>query len=200
MNQIDNIKLKISKILKSESNLDILISIKCYLTNNEENPWFIFQNNKYDSIVLEIKQSLNYDEHKMINDSILKIMSIKPIELILIPKNRKLALINYVDDLIKEYANDQIVIIDTARTNPFQKDELFDYLKDNNFDKEIIDIYNKRAQFKNIILEFAKLDHQHYKSCLEKSREIKIIDYWKNIWGLGTSYKRDVQIIDHLIL
>ena len=96
MNQIDNIKLKISKHLTSNSILDILISIKCYLTNNEENPFYVFQGNKKDLIMLDIKQSLNYNQHKNIYDSILSLISIKPIELILIPKNRKIALINYI--------------------------------------------------------------------------------------------------------
>lgn len=200
MNQIDNIKLKISKHLTSNSILDILISIKCYLTNNEENPFYVFQGNKKDLIMLDIKQSLNYNQYKNIYDSILSLISIKPIELILIPKNRKIALINYIDDLIEEYSEDKIIIIDSARTNPFLEDKLFNYLKTNNFNEEIIGIYNKRAESKENILKFASLDHYHFKTSLEKSREIKILDYWKNIWGLGISYKKNSDIVDNLIL
>ena len=200
MNQTDNIKLKISKHLTSNSILDILISIKCYLTNNEENPWYVFQGTKKDLIILNIKQSLNYNHHKNINDAILAMVSIKPIELILIPKNRKITLIKYIDDLIEECSENKIIIIDSARTNPFSEDVLFNYLKNNNFDEEIINIYNKRAESKENILKFASLDHQHFKTSLEKSREIKILDYWKNIWGLGTTYNKDYSVIDNLIL
>lgn len=200
MNQADNIKLKISKHLTSNSILDILISIKCYLTNNEENPWYVFQGTKKDLIILNIKQSLNYNHHKNINDAILAMVSIKPIELILIPKNRKITLIKYIDDLIEECSENKIIIIDSARTNPFSEDVLFNYLKNNNFDEEIINIYNKRAESKENILKFASLDHQHFKTSLEKSREIKILDYWKNIWGLGTTYNKDYSVIDNLIL
>ena len=200
MNQIDNIKLKISKHLTSNSILDILISIKCYLTNNEENPFYIFQNDEKDLIMLEIKQSLNYNQQKEIYDSILQIISIKPIELILIPKNRKISLINFVDDLIDEYSEDKIIIIDSARTNPFTDDVLFVYLKNHNFNEEIINVYNKRKQSKENIIKFANLDNNHFKTSLEKSRELKILDYWKNIWGLGVSYKMDSDIVDNLIL
>ena len=200
MNPTDNIKNKISKHIKSHSILDILISIKCYLTNNEENPWYVFQGTKKDSIILEIKQSLDYNNHKNINDSILAMVSIKPIELILIPKNRKISLIEYIDDLIEEYSENKIIIIDSARTNPFSEDILFNYLKTNNFDDVIINIYNKRSESKHKILKFASLDHQHFKTSLEKSREIKILDYWKNIWGLGISYNKDNSVIDNLIL
>jgi len=200
VNPTDNIKNKISKHIKSHSILDILISIKCYLTNNEENPWYVFQGTKKDSIILEIKQSLDYNNHKNINDSILAMVSIKPIELILIPKNRKISLIEYIDDLIEEYSGNKIIIIDSARTNPFSEDILFNYLKTNNFDDVIINIYNKRSESKHKILKFASLDHQHFKTSLEKSREIKILDYWKNIWGLGISYNKDNSVIDNLIL
>lgn len=200
MNQIDSIKLKISKHLTSNSILDILISIKCYLTNNEENPFYVFEDTKKDFIMLDIKQSLNYNQHKYIYDSILSMVSIKPIELILIPKNRKISLIKYIDDLIEEYSENKIIIIDTTRTNPFSEDILFDYLKSNNFSEDFINIYNKRAESKQNILKFASLDHHHYKTSLEKSREIKILDYWKNIWGLGVSYKKNSDIVDNLIL
>ena len=155
MNPTDDIKNKISKHIKSHSILDILISIKCYLTNNEENPWYVFQGTKKDSIILEIKQSLDYNNHKNINDSILAMVSIKPIELILIPKNRKISLIEYIDDLIEEYSGNKIIIIDSARTNPFSEDILFNYLKTNNFDDVIINIYNKRSESKHKILKAA---------------------------------------------
>ena len=127
-------------------------------------------------------------------------ISIKPIELILIPKNRKIVLIKYIDDLIDEYSENKIIIIDSARTNPFSEDILFNYLKMNNFDEEIISIYNKRAESKENILKFASLDNQHFKTSIEKSREIKILDYWKNIWGFGTSYNKDYSVIDNLLL
>jgi hypothetical protein len=200
VNPVDNIKIKISKHLKSHSILDILLTIKCYLTNNEENPWYIFQGTKRDSIILEIKQSLDYNNHKNINDSILAMVSIKPIELILIPKNRKISLLEYIDDLIEEYSENKIIIIDSARTNPFSEDILFNYIKKNNFNEEIVNIYNKRSESIQKILNFASLDHQHFKTSLEKSREIKILDYWKNIWGIGTSYNKNYSIIDNLML
>ena len=200
MNPIDNIKNKISKHIKSHSILDILLTIKCYLTNNEENPWYVFQGTKKDLIILEIKHSLDYFNHKEINDSILSMISIKPIELILMPQNRKISLLAYIDDLIQEHSENKFIIIDSARTNPFLRDDLFIYLSENNFDSDILEIYKKRSEYKNKILDFANLDHYHFKTCLEKSREIKIIDYWKNIWGLGTSYNKDNSIIENLIL
>jgi hypothetical protein len=200
VNPIDNIKNKISKHINSHSIIDILLTIKCYLTNNEENPWYIFQGTKKDLIILEIKQSLDYFNHKEINDSILSMISIKPIELILIPQNRKISLIAYIDDLIEEHSDNKIIIIDSARTNPFSKDDLFIYISENNFNSDILDIYKKRSEYKDKILEFADLDEYHFKSCLEKSREIKIIDYWKNIWGLGASYNKEHSVIDNLIL
>jgi len=200
VNPVDNIKIKISKHLNSHSILDILLTIKCYLTNNEENPWYIFQGKKTDSIILEIKQSLDYSNHKNIKDSILAMVTIKPIELILIPKNRKISLIEYINDLIEEYSENKIIIIDSVRTNPFSEDILFNYIKKNNFNEEVVNIYNKRSESIQKILNFACLDHQHFKTSLEKSREIKILDYWKNIWGIGTSYNKDYSVIDNLIL
>ena len=120
--------------------------------------------------------------------------------MILIPKNRKISLIEYINDLIEEYSENKIIIIDSVRTNPFSEDILFDYIKKNNFNEEIVNIYNKRSESIQKILNFASLDHQHFKTSLEKSREIKILDYWKNIWGFGTSYNEDYSVIDNLIL
>lgn len=200
MKQVDLIKDKILKQSEHISFLEILIALKCYLTNNEENAWYIFQNNDQDQTYLLSNQNLNYLSYKQKNDFLLLLVYLKPIDIILLAKNKKINLLEFVDDLILSYTSNETVIIDYLRTNPFQEDHLFKYITEKQFHKTIIDIYLTRNIDKRRIINLSKKKSKYYRSCAEKSKELKISDYWKNIWGLGLSYNLEKSIVDNIIL
>ena len=200
MKQVDLIKDKILKQSEHISFLEILIALKCYLTNNEENAWYIFQNNDQDQTYLLSNQNLNYLSYKQKNDSLLLLVYLKPIDIILLAKNKKINLLEFVDDLILSYTSNETVIIDYLRTNPFQEDYLFKYITEKQFHKTIFDIYLTRNIDKQRIINLSKKKSKYYRSCAEKSKELKISDYWKNIWGLGLSYNLEKSIVDNIIL
>lgn len=200
MKQVDLIKEKILKQSEHKSFLEILIALKCYLTNNEENAWYVFQNDDTDQAYFLLNHNHNYIKYKEKNDSLLSIINLKPIDVILLAKNKKINLLEFTDDLISSYLTNEIVIIDYLRTNPFQEDFLFNYILENNFHKDILDIYSARNIDRQRIINLSKKKSKYYKSCAEKSKELKISDYWKNIWGLGVSYNLEKSILDNLIL
>lgn len=200
MKQVDLIKEKIIKQSENISFLKILIALKCYLTNNEENAWYIFQNDEKDQTYLLQNHNLNYQIYKQQNDSLLALVHIKPIDLILLAKNKKINLIEFVDDLIISNTTNETIIIDHLKTNPFQDDLLFNYISEKNFDKNIVDIYLARNIDRQRIINLSKKKSKYHKSCAEKSKELKISDYWKNIWGLGLSYNLEKSIMDNIIL
>lgn len=200
MTQVDLIKEKILKQSENDNFLEILIALKCYLTNNEENAWYVFQNDDTDQAYLLSNQNQNYSIYKDKNDKLLSLINLKSIDVMLLAKNKKICLVEFIDDLIISFTTNETIIIDYLRTNPFQEDFLYDYVKENNFNKQIIEIYNKRNNDKQRILALSSKHSSYYKNCAEKSKELKISDYWKNIWGLGISYNLEKSILDNLIL
>lgn len=200
MRQVDLIKEKILKQSEHIKFLEILIALKCYLTNNEENAWYVFQNDDTDQAYLLLNHNLNYSSYKEKNDNLLSLINLKPIDVILLAKNKKIHLNEFVDDLIISFTTNESIIIDYMRTNPFQDDFLFDYVRERNFNKKIIDLYYARNIDKKRIVNLSTTKSSYYKNCAEKSKELKISNYWKNIWGLGISYNLDKSIMDNLIL
>ena len=57
---MDLIKENILKQSEHKSFLEILIAIKCYLTNNEENAWYIFKEDGTDQAYLLTNHNLNF--------------------------------------------------------------------------------------------------------------------------------------------
>jgi hypothetical protein len=144
-------------------------------------------------------QTLNPNLFKKINEDNIKKIGIKPIDLYLLPKNKKLYLINLIEEIFEDLQLE--VVYDKVRLNPFYEDDLYNFIKDHQakFSRNIIDTYKTRSRDLKYLLEEANIEHQIYETCFVIARKNKIIDYWTNIWGGSTNYKNPT-LIEHLII
>lgn len=198
MNTQSDISNKIIKC-SQEDKLEILISLRAFLLGLEDCPWFIFflNDDKSEIIKKTTKKNLNY--YKKINESNLRKIQIKPIDVFLLPKNKKNKLIQILDPIILNF--DCEVIFDKLRSSPFNDDDLLDFIMENieDFNDEIIQVFDQRSLAKNKLLKEAKITKSKYSSSFSISRKNKIIDYWKNLWGMPEKYHAQ-SIVDQIII
>ena len=179
--------------------MEILISLRAFLLGLEECPWFIFFSNDNKSEIIKKANKKNLQYYKKINESNLRKIQIKPIDIFLLPKNKKNKLLQILDPIILNY--DCEIVFDKLRSNPFSNDELLDFILENieYFNDEIIQIFDKRSVARNILLKEAKISKSIYSSSFSISRKNKIIDYWKNLWGMPEKYQAQ-SIVDQIII
>ena len=68
-------------------------------------------------------------------------------------------------------------------------------------DKSLINLYESRSKDLKKLLDYAKFEKNLYESFYIFSKRIKVIDYWKNIWGDYKPYaSENYGIVDHLVL
>lgn len=144
-------------------------------------------------------QNLSPNIFKKINEDNIKKIGLKSIDLFLLPKNKKLYLIDLIDEIFEDL--EVKVVFDKLRLNPFYEDILYNFIIDHreHFSKNIFETYKNRNKDVNFLLSEASIEHQIYETCFLISRKNKVIDYWTNIWGQPTNYK-DSTLIEHLIL
>ena len=196
----ENFILKILKHEKSDNFLQYLISVKCFLINAPDSHWYIFKNNLSDQEELNEKQSLSFFQVRQINEQNIETLGFKPIDLIIIPKNRKMELLDIIDNYINDIILGDILIFDTARVNPFENDSLYEFIiNSNNISDENKTIYQKRIDEKQKLIHFFEYEPQIFNTCLNISRYNKAIDFWKNTWGISLNYKKPTEI-DYLII
>lgn len=198
MNTLLEISNKITQCSQNDR-LEIIISLRAFLFEHPVHYWICFED--YESCDRQLKscQNLSPLEMKRINENNIRKIKLKPIDLFLLPKNKKLQLINLIEEIFEDL---QLTIVyDKIRLNPFNKDELYDFILENKsyFSKETFNIYSKRNYAVNYLLSEADIKHQIYETCFTLSRKNKIIDYWTNIWGQSTNYKES-SLIEHLII
>jgi hypothetical protein len=182
-----------------DDRLEIIISLRAFLFDSPVHYWIDFTYSENYETDLVNCQTLSPAVLKKINEDNIKKVGIKSIDLFLLPKNKKLYLINLIDEIFEDL---QVkVVFDKLRLNPFYEDSLFDFIKDHKdqFSKNIFETYKTRNKDVNFLLTEAGIDHQIYETCFLISRKNKVIDYWTNIWGQTTNYK-DSTLIEHLIL
>lgn len=198
MNTILEISNKITQCSQHDR-LEIIISLRAFLFDSPVYYWINFTYSKDYEKDLVNCQNLSPVILKKINEDNIKKIGIKSIDLFLLPKNKKLYLINIIDEIFEDL---QIkVVFDKLRLNPFYEDSLYNFIKDyqEHFSKNTIQTYSKRSKDLNYLLEEAKIEHEIYETCFLLARKNKIIDYWTNIWGQSTNYK-DLTLIEHLII
>ena len=198
MNTLLEISNKITQCSQNDR-LEIIISLRAFLFDSPVYYWIDFTYSKnYEQDLINC-QILNPNLFKKINEDNIKKIGIKPIDLYLLPKNKKLYLINLIEEIFEDLQLN--VVYDKIRLNPFYEDALFNFIKDHQdqFSKNIIDTYKTRNKDVNYLLDEANIEHQIYETCFVISRKNKIIDYWTNIWGQSTNYK-DSTLIEHLII
>jgi len=198
LNTLLEISNKITQCSQNDR-LEIIISLRAFLFDSPVYYWIDFTYSKnYEQDLINC-QILNPNLFKKINEDNIKKIRIKPIDLYLLPKNKKLYLINLIEEIFEDLQLN--VVYDKIRLNPFYEDALFNFIKDHQdqFSKNIIDTYKTRNKDVNYLLDEANIEHQIYETCFVISRKNKIIDYWTNIWGQSTNYK-DSTLIEHLII
>ena len=198
MNTLFEISNKITQC-SQDDRLEIIISLRAFLFDNPVYYWIDFTYSQDYEKSLVNCQNLNPSILKKINEDNIKKIGLKSIDLFLLPKNKKIYLINLIDEIFEDL---QVkVVFDTLRLNPFYEDNLFNFIKDHkdNFSKNIFETYKTRNKDVIYLLNEASIEHQIYETCFLISRKNKVIDYWINIWGQSTNYK-DSTLIEHLIL
>lgn len=199
-----NTILEISKKITECSQLDkieILISLRAFLLGCEDCPWFIFCK-CFDSEDLIIKShELNYLVFKKQNEANLKKINLKPIDIFLLPKNKKNTILDHVNSVIDNYYPDCVMLHDRVRTNPYSEDYLFKYIEENDekFTDKIFNLYKTRSLEKTKLIKDTNIPKRIHETNFLISRKNKIIDYWKNTWGLSEKYI-DQTIVDQIIL
>lgn len=198
MNTLIEISNKITQCSQNDR-LEIIISLRAFLFDSPVYYWIDFTySDDYEKDLINC-QILNPNLFKKINEDNIKKIGIKPIDLFLLPKNKKLYLINLIEEIFEDLQLK--VVYDKIRLNPFYEDVLFSFIKDHQdqFSKNIFDTYKTRNKDLIYLLEEANIEHEIYETCFIIARKNKIIDYWTNIWGGSTNYK-DSTLIEHLII
>ena len=197
-------ELKINILKSSNINeLNSLISLRAFLIDQEQTPWAIIDVNEElsDTIMKFENNSNSYYKNKNISN--IKKFNISLLEIYLLPKNKRLILIEMLDDIIQNLLDSKILIKDPLRVNPFSKDELFEYLKINKIfvDNITFNKYQKRSQDLNRLIVVAEIENTIYSNSISTTKKNKIIEYWRNIWGDNKFYHSNVEnIIDHVII
>lgn len=199
-----NILFEISKKITECSQLDkieILISLRAFLLGCEDCPWFIFcECLDPEELLLKTHKS-NYSYFKKYNEANIKKINLKPIDIFLLPKNKKNTILDHVNSVIEDYYPDCVMVHDCVRTNPYSQDYLFQYIEENEhkFSDNILVLYRVRSKEKSKLIKDADIPKRIHETSFSISRKNKIIDYWKNTWGLTDKYT-DQTIVDQIIL
>lgn len=199
-----NTLLEISKKITECSQLDkieILISLRAFLLGHEDCPWFIFCK-CFEAEELIIKtHAIDYLTFKKQNEANLKRINLKPIDIFLLPKNKKNIILDHINSVIDDFYPECVILHDCVRSNPYAEDYLFIYIEenDNNFSEAIYNLYKMRSIEKKKLIKDADIPKRIYETSYSISRKNKIIDYWKNTWGLSEKYI-DQTIVDQIIL
>ena len=199
-----NILLEISKKITECSQLDkieILISLRAFLLGYEDCPWFIFCECLDPEELLIKSHVLDYSSFKKQNENNIKKINLKPIDIFLLPKNKKNTILDHINSVIEDYYPDCVMVHDCVRTNPFSQDYLFQYIEENDhkFSDRIYNLYKNRSIEKSKLIKEADIPKRIHETSFSISRKNKIIDYWKNSWGLSEKYT-DQTIVDQIIL
>jgi len=199
-----NTLLEISKKITECSQLDkieILISLRAFLLGFEDCPWFIFCESFDAEELIKITHSQSYFSFKKQNEANLKRINLKPIDIFLLPKNKKNAILDHINSVIDDFYPECVILHDCVRSNPYTEDYLFQYIEENDFkfSEAIYKLYKLRSIEKTKLVKDANIPKRIHETIFSISRKNKIIDYWKNTWGLSERYT-DQTIVDQIIL
>lgn len=199
MNVTQEIANKIVSSCQDYSKLDILFSLKAFLLNKSNCPFFVHKNSSnIDCLIVSLhERDLNF--YKAYNEKNVRKIKISPNQLQFMPKNRCMTLLSLVDELINNYSQDEILVFDNLRINPFLEDSMFKFLKNKKVSEELYDLYLRRNLISKDLNKFFLIENRVYESCLDKALKIKLIEYWKNSYGIVNFYNENL-IIDNLIL
>jgi hypothetical protein len=190
-----------NKIIQCSQNdqLEIIISLRAFLFDIPIYSWVDLTYSKNYEEDIALLHNKNIFELKSLNEKNLKKIYLKPIDLFLLPRNKKNYLISLIDEIFEDFS--LVVIFDKIRTNPFLEDALFEFIKNNKnqFSDKIFITYKTRNDNAKELVSLASIEPQIYETCFTLSRKNKIINYWENIWADSYKYN-EPNLIQNLIL
>lgn len=202
MNTITEFKTLIY-LCYQENKLEELISLYLCLSDAQDAPWTILNPDDILQQKLEYFQSFSQNDYKFYNEKRLRRIKVSIVDIFLMPKNKRLVLLPYLEEYINELLDKRILLVDYIRFNPFKEDSLYTFIKTNkeNLDKNFVNLYEARSKDLIKLLEYANFEKNLYESFYIFSKRNKVVDYWKNIWGNNKSYtSENYGIVEHLIL
>ena len=182
--------------------VDILISLRAFLADQEDNPWVYFKSFEELSSVFSYLHSNNLIHFKNVNVANLKKAKVTPVQIYIIPKNKRLTLIELIDAELIDFMSEYIYLMDIIRTNPFEEDVVYKFLKQNKLfiDKSIFSIYEERNKSHQKLLSLVEIKKPIYDTCSSLSKKNKLTDYWINLWGDSKNYSLENSIIDSIVI
>ncbi len=202
MNTITEFKTLIY-LCYQENKLEELISLYLCLNDAQDSPWTIINPDDILQQKLEYFQSFSQNDYKFYNEKRLRRIKISIVDIFLMPKNKRLVLLAYLEEYITDLLGKRILIVDYVRFDPFKEDLLNLFIKTNKqlLDKNLVSLYEARSKDLDKLLEYANFEKNLYESFYIFSKRNKVVDYWKNIWGNNKSYtSENYDIVEHLIL
>ncbi len=198
MDTLSDIKSKITKSFQTNDQ-DFLISLKAFLCDKEDCPWIVIDDNEPQQII-EYLQSKPLSYFINQNLSNIRKYRISEIDLHILPKNKKIFLINEIEEILNSW--NVIIMSDDLRCCPFDKDTLGNYIQENKdkLNEETIARYTERKQFLKKLFIFSEYKKTIYQSSSVYAKNNKIKEYWKNIWGDPRAYRDHSSSIENIIL
>ena len=163
-------------------------------------PYFLFTSENYSPLIQE-SQKYTLDFYRKKNESNIRKITLKPIDIHLMPRNKKNSLIELIDGILKNNYIYDVLVYDGIRSNPYCEDELFEFIKLNmkNIDENIYKKYKLRNDDLRNIVSKTSFSNKIYFSTYDIAKKNKIKEYWKNLWGLPEKYFEE-DVISNIIL
>lgn len=200
MNNIADLKKIITESSQNDK-IDILISLRAFLADQEDYPWVYFKNIEEIPDVFSFLHSKNILHFKNINTINLRKVKISPVQIYIMPKNKRLTLIDLIDDELSDFISENILLIDKIRANPFENDLVYEFLLNNknSIDKSLFTIYEERNKSHKKLLSLTEIKKPIYDTCSSISKKNKLKDYWINLWGDCKNYSEN-SIIENIVI
>lgn len=200
VNNITDLK-KIIAESSQNNKIDILISLRAFLADQEDYPWVYFKKIEEIPDVFLYLHSKNILHFKNINTINLRKAKISPVQIYIMPKNKRLVLIDLIDYELSDFINDYIFLVDKIRANPFEKDLVYEFLINNKslVDKSLFAVYEERNKSHKKLLNLTEIKKPIYDTCSSVSKKNKLKDYWINIWGDSKNYSEN-SIIENIVI
>ena len=181
--------------------MDILISLRAFLADQEDYPWVYFKNIEEIPNVFSYLHSKNILHFKNINIANLRKVKVSPIQIYIMPKNKRLTLIDLIDDELSDFISEHIFLVDKIRANPFENDLVYEFLVNNknSIDKSLFAIYEERNKSHKKLLSLTEIKKPIYDTCSSMSKKNKLKDYWINLWGDSKNYSEN-SIVENIVL
>lgn len=200
MNNIADLK-KIITESSQNNKIDILISLRAFLAEQEDYPWVYFKNIDEIPDVFSYLNSKNILHFKNINTNNLRKAKVSPVQIHIMPKNKRLSLIDLIDYELSDFVSDHIFLIDKIRANPFENDLVYEFLIKNksSVDKSLFAIYEERNKCHKKLFNLTEIKKTIYDTCSLMSKKNKLKDYWVNLWGDSKNYSEN-SIIENIVI